>query len=171
MSASYKQTGTEHLIVADKAAIPTAHYVKTANISKVEKSERTESVYETLKSDGAGLAMFIAKQLYLDEELSVRSELAAEAAKMVAFIGGVSVDTVKSLSKRQPMATWRQAGMFAAIINGKSTTQAAKAFGRADHTTAIWAYTSLAKHVPDCPRSITAGRAWFADLMKSRSAA
>lgn len=59
-------------------------------------------------------------------------------AAVVVF--GVTLDDLKSSSKRQPLTRYRQAAMAVAVeMTGRSTTAVGGAFGGRDHTTVIHA--------------------------------
>ena len=165
MAANYVKT--PELVVANKDPIYAPHYAKTAMFSLVEKLEQTEKPYGTLKEEGAEIAMMIAREVHRLAPQSVCSE----AVKIAATISGLSREDLRLYSKKQPLVTWRQAGICASILNGKTTTQAARAFGRSDHTTALHAFRVIAKHIPGCPAKVVDAREWFADLMREEARA
>lgn len=154
-----------HNKTALKPAIAPEHYVKAALLAPVDKSERKGPILETVKDDGAILAMRLAKKFYAKTPQS----LGLEAAKIAAEHINMSVDDLISSSKRQPDATWRQAAMFATVINGKSLWQTARAFKRRDHTTALHAFKVMQERIPGCPRSVPEARLWLADEMEAQS--
>ena len=157
---------TVHNQTALREAISSPHYVKTTRLP-VDKSERKGPILATVKEDGAKFAMILAKRFHSERFQELGKEIAQKAADAL----GMALDDLIKASKKQPEATWRQAAMFATLLNGKSLSQTIRAFGRTDHTTALHAFRAIQEHVEGCPRSVPAARAWFADLMQSEVAA
>ncbi len=151
-----------HNKTALQPAMSTPHYVRTTRY--VEKLERKGPKLETVKQEGAEYAMILARRFYLDPP----QELGREAAQIAADALGMTKEALIASTKRQPDTTWRQAAMFATIINGKSTTQTAWAFERNDHTTALHAFRVLQQHIEGCPNTVRKARVWFRSLMEKR---
>jgi chromosomal replication initiation ATPase DnaA len=78
----------------------------------------------------------------------------SDRAKIVAatsLVTGVAEADLKSMNRQRHFSRARQLGMVAALNLGFSLPQAAMAFGRSDHTTAIWARDAISKRILEIP--------------------
>ncbi len=118
------------------------------------------------KQDAAHLAFQVARELWIQKPHFV----GAEAKKLTAELGEVSIEDLIGPHKFHPLVSIRQAGMVAHYLASPASLPMIGRQWNRDHSTIVHAFRALMPHL-DAPVRASSAYLWFQDKMEREARA